>query len=485
MSEIDEHISKRFDIHKRLGKGAYGIVWKAVDKKSKEIVAVKKIFDAFRNQTDAQRTFREIMILQSFKSHPNIIKLHSIHRATNNRDIYLGFEYMETDLHNVIKRGNVLKDVHKRYIMYQLLKATKYIHSGNVIHRDQKPSNILLDTLCRCKIADFGLARSLSQCGDGSPDADPTLTDYVATRWYRAPEILIANRHYTKGIDMWSLGCIIGEMIAGKPIFPGSSTVNQIERIMATIPCPSNEEINAVCVSGVGISMIKNACSAPRIAFRSLLGPEVASDAADLINKLLVFNPSKRLTAEQAIKHPYVAKFREPHQEIVMQSDVVIPFNDDVRLSVDDYRNKLYEMMASSATSKLKPLRNTKTVIKVEPEFQEPKLRPGIYKPEKPLKSNKSYVTQSEPKLRQVYRPRNTNPIKSDPKLPPRELNKSSNSWKQDMSKKCNNKVANIDHGVRRLNSNSNVYMSYNSYNPSHGIITQNALMELRAAGLR
>lgn len=80
MSEIDEHISKRFDIHKRLGKGAYGIVWKAVDKKSKEIVAVKKIFDAFRNQTDAQRTFREIMILQSFKSHPNIIKLHSIHR---------------------------------------------------------------------------------------------------------------------------------------------------------------------------------------------------------------------------------------------------------------------------------------------------------------------------------------------------------------------------------------------------------------------
>ncbi|KOB69081.1 Mitogen-activated protein kinase [Operophtera brumata] len=149
MSEIDEHILKRFEIKKRLGKGAYGIVWKATDKKTKDVVAIKKIFDAFRNQTDAQRTFREIIFLQSFRNHPNI-----------------------TDLHNVIKRGNILKDIHKRYIMYQMLKATKV------------------------KLADFGLARSVSSVYSGGEDgADPCLTDYVATRWYRAPEILIASKN--------------------------------------------------------------------------------------------------------------------------------------------------------------------------------------------------------------------------------------------------------------------------------------------------
>nr|CAD7424903.1 unnamed protein product [Timema monikensis] len=227
------------------GISAYGIVWKAIDKRTKQVVAVKKIFDAFRNQTDAQRTFREIMFLREFGNHPNVVKLHNIYKASNNKDIYLVFEYMDTDLHNVIKRGNILKDIHKRFIMYQLLKATKYIHSGNVIHRDQKPSNILIDAECRCKVADFGLARSVTMTANSSGESsDPALTDYVATRWYRAPEILIASKRYTKGIDMWSLGCILAEMLLGKPLFPGSSTINQIERIMSTIPPPTTEGLS-------------------------------------------------------------------------------------------------------------------------------------------------------------------------------------------------------------------------------------------------
>ncbi|XP_049789084.1 mitogen-activated protein kinase 15-like isoform X2 [Schistocerca nitens] len=308
MSEVDAHITRLYQIEKRLGQGAYGIVWKALDKKTKKTVAVKKIYDAFRNKTDAQRTFREIMFLQEFGEHPNVIKLLGIHKARNNRDIYLVFEYMDTDLHNVIKRGNILKDVHKRYIMYQLLKATKYIHSGNVIHRDQKPSNILLDSECHCKVADFGLARSLSQLDDGSGEglSDPPLTDYVATRWYRAPEILVASKRYTHGIDMWSLGCILAEMLLGKPLFPGSSTINQMERIMSALPTPSKSDLKSI-FAGYGSSLLQKPPPGPHKSLRELLSNS-SPDAVDLVCRLVVFNPDKRLTAEQALEHPYVLR---------------------------------------------------------------------------------------------------------------------------------------------------------------------------------
>lgn len=362
MSEIDEHILKRFEVKKRLGKGAYGIVWKATDKKTKDIVAIKKIFDAFRNQTDAQRTFREIIFLQSFRNHPNIVKLHSIHRASNNRDIYLGFEYMETDLHNVIKRGNILKDIHKRYIMYQMLKATKYIHSGNVIHRDQKPSNVLIDSACRVKLADFGLARSVSSMYSGGEDgADPCLTDYVATRWYRAPEILIASKNYTKGIDMWSLGCILGEMLTGKPLFPGTSTVNQVEKIMAALPKPSSEDIAAVC-NGYGSALIREQAGTNNggASLNSLLSC-APRDATDLVQRLLVFNPAKRLSAQRALDHEYVAKFHRERDEPTLPSDVLLPLRDDKQMSVDDYRNKLYSIMAKGTQVNQQQLRKTHT----------------------------------------------------------------------------------------------------------------------------
>lgn len=343
-TDIDSHISKKYDIRRRLGKGAYGVVWKATDRRSGTVVAVKKIFDAFRNRTDAQRTFREIVFLKEFGSHPNIIQLLNVHRASNDKDLYLVFEFMETDLHHVIKKGNILKGIHRQYIMYQLFKATQFLHSGNVIHRDQKPSNILLDSQCNCKLADFGLARSLSikEISEAT-EGDACLTDYVATRWYRAPEILLASKKYTAGVDMWSLGCILAEMLLGKPLFPGTSTINQIEKIVKTIALPQGKEIYDIS-SDYAQSILDKANSMTRQPLSDFLS-NASPEANNLVETLLKFNPGNRLTAHAALRHPYVARFHNTAQEPEMKHDVIPPLSDCVQLSVEQYRTKLYDII--------------------------------------------------------------------------------------------------------------------------------------------
>ncbi|KAK2512501.1 Mapk15 [Columba guinea] len=286
--------------------------------------------------------------LQEFGEHPNIIKLLDVIRAQNDRDIYLVFESMETDLHAVIKKGNLLKDIHKCYILYQLLKATKFIHSGNVIHRDQKPSNVLLDAECFVKLCDFGLARALRQDGGGGA----ALTEYVATRWYRAPEVLLSSRRYTKGVDMWSIGCILGELLLGKPLFPGTSTVNQLERILRVVPAPAPEDILAM-QSDYRASIINCMGCGQRVTLEEILPSSTPLPALDLLKKLLVFNPDKRLTAEEALQHPYVNRFHCPAREPSLDHDVILPLADDIQLSVAEYRNKLYEVLSLILFSKI------------------------------------------------------------------------------------------------------------------------------------
>ena len=258
VEDIDRHITKRFEISQKLGKGAYGVVWRAMDKKdrlpgsSKEprVVALKKIFDAFQNSTDAQRTFREVTLLQQMKGHPNIISLLNVLKADNDRDLYLVFEYMDTDLNAAIK-ANILEDVHKAYIMYQCFDALRHMHARSLVHRDLKPANLLLNAACLMKVCDFGLARSVSPAANGGQDEggyggrDALMTDYVATRWYRAPEILVGSNAYAYAVDMWSAGCILAECLLGKPFFTGTTTMNQIERIMGILGTPVTAEIDA------------------------------------------------------------------------------------------------------------------------------------------------------------------------------------------------------------------------------------------------
>ncbi|KAJ4456700.1 putative Extracellular signal-regulated kinase 2 [Paratrimastix pyriformis] len=339
--EIDRHVLRKYEITQKVGKGAYGIVWKAIDKRTREPVALKKIFGAFQNATDAQRTYREIMFLNELGRHENIIHLLNVLKADNNIDIYLIFEYMETDLHVVI-RSNILEPIHKQFVMYQCLKALKYMHSAELLHRDMKPSNLLLNSECIVKVADFGLARLLKTLDNGSV-ANPVLTDYVATRWYRAPEILLGSTRYTKGVDMWSIGCILGEMLGGKPMFPGSSTMNQLDKIIEVTGRPSQEDIESI-KSPFAATMLE---SLPTTQPKNLADvfPNAPPEALDLLRKLLQFNPNKRLSAEQALAHPYLAQFHIPAEEPSCERPIRLSIDDDTKFSVNEYREHLYNFI--------------------------------------------------------------------------------------------------------------------------------------------
>ncbi|ANQ10607.1 Mitogen-activated protein kinase [Plasmodium coatneyi] len=335
--QVDESVLKKYDIVRKIGKGAYGIVYKAKCKRNRKIVAVKKIFGAFQNSTDAQRTFREIMFLYQLNGHDNIITLMDVIKAKNDNDIYLVFDYMETDLHEVIK-ADLLEEIHKRYIIYQLLRALKYIHSGMLLHRDIKPSNILLNSECHIKVGDFGLARSIST--ELSENKIPVLTDYVATRWYRAPEILLGSTNYTEGVDMWSLGCIMAELLLGRPLFRGNSTMNQLEKIIQLIGKPTKKDMEDI-KSPFTDTIISSFVDIKRKNFSDIFS-KASVEALDLLKQLLQFNPTKRISAENALRHKYVEQFHSIIDEPVCRHIITVPVDDSTKYRVSFYRNIVY-----------------------------------------------------------------------------------------------------------------------------------------------
>jgi len=367
--DIDRHVLRKYEIVSKLGRGAYGIVWKAIDKKTREVVALKKCFDAFQNATDAQRTFREIMFLQELNGHENIIRLLNVLKADNDKDIYLICDYMESDLHAVI-RANILEEIHKQYIIYQLLKALKYMHSGQLLHRDIKPSNILLNSDCQVRVCDFGLARSVVQAPDTK--ANPVLTDYVATRWYRPPEILLGSTSYQMGVDMWSVGCILGELLSGKPIFPGTSTMNQLDRIMQVTGYPTPEDIESM-KSPFAATMLE---SLPKNRPKPLaeMFPRASSEALDLLRLCFQFNPGRRISAKDALRHPYVVQFHNPDDEFDCDRVIRIPVDDNTKLRVQDYRDQIYNEVLRKKKEQRRSHRRT---LEQLPQGQQPAQQPA------------------------------------------------------------------------------------------------------------
>jgi len=198
-----------------------------------------------------------------------------------------------------------------------------------------------------------------------SPKEDGTktqvLTDYVATRWYRAPEILLGSNNYTTAVDMWSIGCILGELLGGKPMFPGTSTMNQIDKILEILGRPSVEDLDAI-QSDYAAQMLENIPDHSKAGGLDEMYPNADEESMDLLKKLLTFNPDKRISVEQALDHPFVGQFHNPADEIICAKTIVIPINDNKKMSVGTYRDELYNSIirVNADTKKEKSIKKVK-----------------------------------------------------------------------------------------------------------------------------
>lgn len=332
--------ASRYKIQEVIGKGSYGVVCSAIDTHTGEKVAIKKIHDIFEHISDAARILREIKLLRLLR-HPDIVEIKHIMLPPSRRDfkdIYVVFELMESDLHQVIKANDDLTKEHYQFFLYQLLRALKYIHTANVYHRDLKPKNILANANCKLKICDFGLARVAFN------DTPSTVfwTDYVATRWYRAPELCGSFfSKYTPAIDIWSIGCIFAEVLTGKPLFPGKNVVHQLDLMTDLLGTPSLDTITRVRNDKARRYLTCMRKKQP-MPFE-LKFPNADPLALRLLERLLAFDPKDRPTAEEALADPYFKGLAKIEREPSCQPITKMEFEfERRRVTKEDIRELIF-----------------------------------------------------------------------------------------------------------------------------------------------
>ncbi|XP_042021841.1 mitogen-activated protein kinase 15-like [Salvia splendens] len=330
----------RYKIEEVIGKGSYGVVCSAYDTRTGEKVAIKKINDIFEHVSDATRILREVKLLRLLR-HPDIVEIKHILLPPSRRefkDIYVVFELMESDLHQVIKANDDLTPEHYQFFLYQLLRGMKYIHTANVFHRDLKPKNILANADCKLKICDFGLARVAF---NDTPTAI-FWTDYVATRWYRAPELCGSFfSKYTPAIDIWSIGCIFAELLTGKPLFPGKNVVHQLDLMTDLLGTPPPETIARIRNEKARryLSSMRRKKAIPL----SHKFPNADPFALRLLQRMLAFDPKDRPSAEEALADPYFRNLARVEREPSAQPVTKMEFEfERRRIMKDDVRELIY-----------------------------------------------------------------------------------------------------------------------------------------------
>lgn len=240
----------------------------------------------------------------------------TIHHKMTYTDLYLGYSPLcDTDLHQIIRSPQQLSTDHIKFFLYQLLRGIKYLHSAGIVHRDLKPSNLLLNANCDLVICDLGLAASASSTTSTTNDKLANTGEYVVTRWYRAPELLISCGSYTTATDMYSVGCIFAEMLGRKPLFPGNNHLHQLNLIFKVIGTPSLTVTDNNNSNHVLRRYLESSVPYTPPAKLDRIFPHAPPAALDLLSEMLSFDPEHRPTAEQALQHPFLASLHDPSDE--------------------------------------------------------------------------------------------------------------------------------------------------------------------------
>jgi len=296
-----------------LGKGAYACVCEALNKKTGRTVAIKKNKGVFQDLCDAKRILREIKLMMHF-DHDDIIGLIGVippdeDELDTYNDVYLVMVRMETTLAKVITSKQKLTERHYQFFVYQMLRGLKYIHSAGVIHRDLKPENILINGAdCNLKITDFGLARGVYK------EDNLNLTEYVVTRWYRAPEVMCSAKQYDEKVDVWSVGCIFAELLKRKPIFPGGNHIEQLKIIFAILGTPESKSLGWIKSPEAKHWVERMKPSRGRNLAK--IFHNASPEALDLLIKMLELDPNKRISVVDALAHPYLKELHDPTKEV-------------------------------------------------------------------------------------------------------------------------------------------------------------------------
>ncbi|KAJ7355392.1 Pkinase-domain-containing protein [Mycena albidolilacea] len=323
------HVKKRWKLIREMGSGAYGVVISAGDEITGETVAIKLVSRVFDKIQLAKRALREITLLRHFTGHANITGLiDATMISPESNEIYIFMEPMEADLHQIIKSGQILTSEHVQYFVYQILRGMKFVHSAGVLHRDLKPGNLLgnftkssfkralqmllsvVNADCELKICDFGLSRGFENASH--------LTEYVATRWYRAPEIMLGFRAYDTAIDVWSIGCILAELLSSQPLFKGKDYVDQLKKILdvlGNLNLRSPEEtVLQKIASEKARTYVRSLPISKKKPFTKIL-PTADLQAIELLSHMLTFDPDQRFTVAEALEHSWLSGYHEPEEE--------------------------------------------------------------------------------------------------------------------------------------------------------------------------